>query len=393
LSRRTSFWLVAALLATMLAAASAPSPLYPTYQALWGFSSVTLTLVYAVYAFAALAGLLVAGRVSDFTGRRPVVAAALLVQIAGMFVFIAATAVEWLFAARVLQGLATGVASGALSAWLLDLEPVDERHLGSVIGGLAPIAGLALGALGSGLLVQYAPDPLHLVYWLLIAVYVAALVAIISMPDLVARRQGWVGSLRPRVAVAAPARRAFATLTPVLVAVWAVAGLYLALGPALTISLLGTKDRVLGALVIAALLGAGTLSASLVRRKAPDAIVVPGSLVLMLGVGLTVGAVASGSGVGLYLGTLIAGLGFGPAFTGAFRSIAALAPPNARAALLAALYVVIYLSFSLPAIAAGIAVSLVGVRPTLYGYGAVVIVLAGATTVALGRREARSAAT
>jgi hypothetical protein len=261
-----------------------------------------------------------------------------------------------------------------------------------VIGGLAPIAGLALGALGSGLLVQYAPDPLHLVYWLLIAVYVAALVAIISMPDLVARRQGWVGSLRPRVAVAAPARRAFATMTPVLVAVWAVAGLYLALGPALTISLLGTKDRVLGALVIAVLLGAGTLSASLVRRKAPEAIVVPGSLVLMLGVGLTVGAVASGSGVGLYLGTLIAGLGFGPAFTGAFRSIAALAPPNARAALLAALYVVIYLSFSLPAIAAGIAVSLVGVRPTLYGYGAVVIVLAGATTVALGR-QTRSAAT
>ena len=392
MSRRTSFWLVAALLATMLAAASAPSPLYPTYQALWGFSSVTLTLVYAVYAFAALAGLLVAGRVSDFTGRRPVVAAALLVQIAGMSAFVAATAVEWLFAARVLQGLATGVASGALSAWLLDLEPADSRRLGSVIGGLAPIAGLALGALGSGLLVQYAPDPLHLVYWLLIAVYVAALVAIISMPDLVARRQGWVGSLRPRVAVAAPARRAFATLTPVLVAVWAVAGLYLALGPALTISLLGTKDRVLGALVIAVLLGAGTLSASLVRRKVPDAIVVPGSLVLMLGVGLTVGAVASGSGVGLYLGTLIAGLGFGPAFTGAFRSIAALAPPNARAALLAALYVVIYLSFSLPAIAAGIAVSLVGVRPTLYGYGAVVIVLAGATTVALGR-QTRSAAT
>jgi MFS family permease len=392
LSRRTSFWLVAALLATMLAAASAPSPLYPTYQALWGFSSVTLTLVYAVYAFAALAGLLVAGRVSDFTGRRPVVAAALLVQIAGMSAFVAATSVEWLFAARVLQGLATGVASGALSAWLLDLEPADSRRLGSVIGGLAPIAGLALGALGSGLLVQYAPDPLHLVYWLLIAVYVAALVAIISMPDLVARRQGWVGSLRPRVAVAAPARRAFATMTPVLVAVWAVAGLYLALGPALTISLLGTKDRVLGALVIAVLLGAGTLSASLVRRKAPEAIVVPGSLVLMLGVGLTVGAVASGSGVGLYLGTLIAGLGFGPAFTGAFRSIAALAPPNARAALLAALYVVIYLSFSLPAIAAGIAVSLVGVRPTLYGYGAVVIVLAGATTVALGR-QTRSAAT
>jgi len=371
----------------MLAAASAPSPLYPTYQAMWRFSSITLTLIYAVYAFAALAALLFVGRASDYTGRRSVIMAALVVQIAGMLAFVAATGVEWLFAARVLQGFATGVATGALSAWLLDLQPADGRRLGSVIAGLAPVAGLAFGALAAGVLVQYAPDPLHLVYWVLIGAYVVALGAVLTMPDLVARRPGWLRSLRPHVAVATQARGAFATLTPALVAAWAVAGLYLALGPSLAISLLGSGNRVLGALVIAALLGAGTLTATLTRATKPDSIVVPGSLVLMVGVGLTVAAVAVGSAIGLYVGSFVAGLGFGPASTGAFRGIAELAQPNARAALLAALFIVIYLSFSIPAIVAGIAVNAVGVRATIYAYGAVVILLAAATTVSMQRRR------
>jgi hypothetical protein len=194
------------------------------------------------------------------------------------------------------------------------------------------------------------------------------------------------------VAVASSARGAFATLTPVLVAAWAVAGLYLALGPSLAISLIGSSNRVLGALVIAALLGAGALTATLVRAARPEAIVVPGSLVLMVGVALTIAAVAVGSAIGLYLGSVVAGVGFGPASTGAFRGIAELAQPNARAALLAALFIVIYLSFSLPTIVAGIAVNVVGLRATLYGYGAIVIALAAATAVSVERRRMRAPA-
>ena len=53
LSPRAAFWLLAVLLAFFLAAASAPSPLYPVYQAEWGFSATTLTAIYAVYAFGA----------------------------------------------------------------------------------------------------------------------------------------------------------------------------------------------------------------------------------------------------------------------------------------------------------------------------------------------------
>jgi MFS transporter len=372
----------------VLFAASTPSPLYPTYQAIWRFSSVTLTLVYAVYAFGALGALLIAGRVADFAGRRRVVAAGLTVQIAAMLAFMGAQGVEWLFVARVLQGIATGVITGALSAWLLDLAPDDDRRLGSTVGSLAPVAGLALGALGSGIIVQYLPDPLHLVYWLLVWVYLAALAAIASIPDPVPRRPGWRQSLRPRVGVPAAARTAFVAMTPAIVAVWAIAGLYLALGPSLAITLLGSTDRVSGGLVIGALLGTGTLSSWLVRHADPETIVVPGSVVLIAGVALTLAGVALASPIVFFAGSVVAGLGFGPAFAGPFRSVAQLAPPDARGALLAALYLVIYLSFSVPTILAGIGGMFIGLRATTYGYGATVILLAVATTLVVSRRHA-----
>ena len=106
-----------------------------------------------------LAALLTAGKLSDHLGRRPVLAVALVVQTAGMVAFVVGQSIAALYVARILQGIGTGIATGAISAWLLDLEPPDRRGLGSVVGGIAPMAGIAAGALGSGLLVQYGPDP------------------------------------------------------------------------------------------------------------------------------------------------------------------------------------------------------------------------------------------
>ena len=97
---------------------------------------------------------------------------------------------------------------------------------------------------------------------------------------------------------------------------------------------------------------------------------------------------AIGSTAGLYAGSVIAGLGFGPAFSGVFRSLAPLAPPDKRSALLASIYVVSYLAFGVPAIIAGVAVTLYGLRDTTYVYGVVVMALAAITTVAVSRRRA-----
>lgn len=392
LPRAASFWLLAALLGFFLFTASAPSPLYAVYQARFRFSPITLTSIYAVYAAAALAGLLVLGRLSDHIGRRRVVILALVIQIAGLIAFIAATGVEMLYLARLLHGLGTGIASGAISAWLLDLQPEGNPRLGSLVGGIALLVGLGAGALGSGLLVEYGPDPLRLVYWLLTGVFALAMTAMPFVPDVVERKPGWLRSMRPRIGVPADARSLFAASTPSLVALWALGGLYLSLGPSVAIALLDVPNRIVGGLVIGSLMGAAAVGSALVRNADPRVALIRGSLLLIVGVAGTLGAVALGSITGLYAGSVVAGLGFGPAFSGIFRSLAPLAPPDKRGALLASIYVVIYVSFSIPAIIAGVAVNRYGLLGTTYAYGLVVIALTLVTTIAVARRKATATA-
>ncbi len=387
LSHTVSFWFLAALLGFLLFAAAAPSPLYGIYEAMWRFSPLTLTAIYATYALAALIAVLTTGRLSDHLGRRPVLILALVIQIAGMAAFILARSVSALFAGRFLQGLATGIASQAISAWLLDLQPRNNPRLGGLIGGISLLAGLAAGALGSGLLVQYGPDRLHLVFWLLVGIYLLALLAIFVIPDISPRRPGWLQSLTPRVGVPPVARPLFAASAPSLIAIWALAGLYLSLGPSLAVALLHTDSHIAGGLVILALMGGGAVAATFLRGVEPQMIVARASLVLIVGVGLTLLAVLADLPIGLYIGSLVAGIGFGPAFSGIFRSLAMLAPPDRRSALLSAIYLIIYLAFGVPAVIAGMMVARIGLRDTTYAYGLVVMVLATITLVAVSRRR------
>ena len=221
LSRRGGFWTLAAILGSLLFASSAPSPLYVVYQAKWGFSAITLTSVFAVYALALLGALLVIGSLSDHLGRRPVLLVALVVQIAAMLAFAGAQGVGWLFVARILQGLATGTAMGAITAALLDLQPRSKPWMGALVGAAAPLSGLALGALCAGLLADYGPSPLRLVFWLLVAAFVVAALAVLILPETVTREPGWRRALRPQLAVPRRMRGAFVAALPSLAATWA----------------------------------------------------------------------------------------------------------------------------------------------------------------------------
>jgi MFS family permease len=384
--RQVSFWLLGLLLVLLLSAASAPSPLYGVYQRLWQFPAITLTAVYASYALGGLGALLTTGRLPDHLGRRVVLAAGLLVEAAAMLVFVLAGDVTALYIGRILAGAGIGIAAGAVSAWLLDLSPASDPGLGSLVTGAAPLLGLGAGAVLGGALVEYGPDPLHFVFWVLAAAYAVGLLVIWAIPDPALRRPGWLESMRPTVDVPAAARPIFLAGLPAVIGMWALAGLYLSLGPSLASRLLATDSRAAEGVVIFALAGTGAVSAVAVRSGEPNRLLVRGSALVIVGVSITLIGQFLSSVALLYGGSIVAGVGLGAGFSAYVRATAPLVAPERRGALVAAIYVAVYLSFSIPTVLGGAAVTIIGLAPTAYGYGAIVIVLAAISTVAVSRR-------
>jgi MFS family permease len=387
-----AFWLLAGILGVLMFAASAPSPLYVVYQAEWGFSALVLTSVFGVYALVLLATLLVAGSVSDHVGRRPALLVALGIQLASMLLFAAADGVAWLYAARALQGAATGLATGTISAALLDLQPPHRQRLGALVGSATPSVGLAIGALGSGLLVEYGPAPTRLVFCLLAGLVVVSVLLARAMPEPVLRDPTWRRSLRPSIGVPRETRAVFAATVPAVIACWSLGGLYMSLGPSIAVTQLHTDNHLVGGLVVVALAGAGGIATIAGRDLRPRTGMLGGTALLVAGTAVGLAGLHAGSSFVFFTGSVVAGAGFGPSFTGVFRILAAAAPPARRAALLSASYLVSYLAFSVPAIAAGLATTEIGLRRTTNAYGAAVILLGLAAIVAMSLLERRTQA-
>ncbi|KTB57192.1 MFS transporter [Pseudomonas fluorescens] len=378
-SHRSSLVFLAITLLTFLAASSAPTPLYHLYQEGLHFSAGMLTLIFGVYALSLLAALLTVGSLSDHLGRKPVIFAALLLNMLAMLLFINEGSVAWLIAARTLQGFATGMATAVLGAALLD----TDRQQGPLVNSVAPLLGMACGAMGSSLLVEYAPLPTQLVYWALLALMLLQALYVWRLPETVSRIPGALASLRPTLHVPPQARRALWLSLPVDIAVWAMGGFYLSLAPSLVRAATGSTSNLIGGGLVAVLTLSGALMIFTLRNRAADKVLRLGAGLLAIGVTLILTAVHSASLPLFFIATLIAGSGFGAGFLGALRSVVPLALPHERAGLMSAFYVLSYLAFCLPSLLAGNLIRSFGLIATTDGYGAVLILLALGALVAL----------
>lgn len=393
-----AYGLVTAVVGLALFASATPSPLYATYRELWGFSPTVLTLVFAVYAFGVLAALLLAGGVSDVVGRRPVLVAALATLIGTSLLFASAGSVGWLFAARAVQGVATGLALGAASAAMLDLHPRRDPAAVGLANGVVSAAGMGLGTFVASVLVEVAPAPRVVPYLVLVVLFAVALAGALALPEPVAARS------RPRPAPQAPrvpaaVRRPFLLASLAVLSSWSIGGLFLALGPQLAGALFDTADHVVAGAVVLALCGAGALSQLAFGRAAPWRCATGGSIALSAGILLIVAAAAADSGPLLLLGAVVGGGGFGTAFLGALRALSVAIPPTHRAEVMSAFYVVAYASLSLPAVLAGALTTPLGLEATFELIGGVVAALAlvvaaeaWRTRPAAARAAARAAA-
>ncbi|MQY34684.1 hypothetical protein SRB17_26540 [Streptomyces sp. RB17] len=389
LPARVAFYLLASIIVSFLAASSAPTPLYAVYQAEWGFSPVTTTVVFGVYAIAVLVSLLTLGRLSDHLGRRPVLLVALAVQVAAMVVFTTAHGVPELMIGRVIQGLSTGAALGAVGAGMLDID----RPRGTVANSFAPGLGTATGSLASAFLVQYLPAPTHLVYLALVAVMAVQALGVALMRETLTPTPGALATLVPDIKLPRTVRRAVLNAAPVLIAVWALAGFYASLGPALVRTLTHSTSAVYGGLALFVLAGVAAAATLVLRAAPPRGVMLTGIGTLVAGVALTLIAVENGSSALFFAGSAVAGIGFGSGFQGGIRTVIPLTAAHERSGVLSLLYVVSYLGMGVPSVIAGyLVVHAGGLLATAREYGAAVIVLALLAVLGLltERRSSRS---
>jgi MFS family permease len=387
LSGTPALVLLASLIVSLLAASAAPTPLYDIYQQQWGFSPITTTIVFGVYAVAVLASLLTLGRLSDYVGRRPVLFVALAVQVASMVVFADATGVGGLVIARVIQGLSTGAALGAIGAAMLDID----RERGALANAMSPGLGTGSGALLSALFVRYLPAPTHLIYLALIGVIAVQVAGVALLRETVTTGRVPAAALVPDIRLPRSVRGPVLAAAPVLFAVWALAGLYAALGPAIVRALTGSASVILGGGSVTLLTVTAVSSVYLLRNTPARTVMLTGIAALVVGVAITLAALGTGSAGLFFAGTAVSGIGFGSGFQGGIRTVVPAAAPHERAGVLSLLFTVSYLGLGVPAVAAGfLAVHGAGLTGAARDYGAAVIVLAALALAALsrGRRAA-----
>ena len=377
--------LYAFVCATLFSAtSSAPTLLYPLYRALYHLSPVAVTLIFASYAFALLFALLTLGRLSDFIGRRVMMLAALLCNALALIMFMLADSAQTLIAARMVQGIATGIALPTFGAAILD----GDKSRGPLLNSVTAFLGLMVGSLTGALLVTLAPFPTVSIYALLFMLMLLALALLPLMPETVTRTSGALRALKPHVAIPPRALGALLRLAPVNVAAWALGGFYLSLMPTLVILVTGLRSPFVGGAVVATLMLSATGSVFIFRRWQPQRALFIGTLTLMAGIGVTLIGINHHLTALLFLGTAVAGQGFGSIFSTIISIVMPLAESHERAGLFAAFLIKSYLAFALPALLAGCAVPMMGLVATANAYCWGIVAMAAVSLLA-GRRAVR----
>jgi predicted MFS family arabinose efflux permease len=387
--RRWRFWGAAYALLILVTGSNLPTPLYRGYEARFGFSPLVVTLIFAAYVAALIPSLLVAGPLSDAIGRRSVLLPAVALAALGSLVFALAAGTGWLFAARILQGLALGAASGPLTATLTELEPVGNRRRAALVSTVASVGGLGLGPVLAGLLAQYAPAPNTLPFAVEIVLLVPAAAAITTLP-VTGSRTRW----RPRrPEIPAAMRAVFATSGTASFLAFAVIGLFLTLIPAYVAILAGSKNLLLGGAAVALMLACSALAQLVGYGRSARDLELAG--LPLLAAGLVLLALAGGlsSLILLLVATVIAGVGQGLAFLGGLTAVNQAAPAGRPADVLSSFYVIIYLGVGLPVIGVGFLATVAGLLVAVQYFAGVVAALCLAVLLVLARARHRTSAT
>jgi MFS family permease len=161
------FWIVALSYLLVLAVGAIPSPLYGLYQHRDGFSTFTITLIFAAYTLGTTASLFLVGHISDWYGRKRVLIPGMAMSAASVLVLLLWRDLPGLYLGRIMGGLGVGAVSGTATAYVAELRaaahPGGSPRLVQLVSAGVSLSGIGIGALVSGFLAQYVTAPLTVI--------------------------------------------------------------------------------------------------------------------------------------------------------------------------------------------------------------------------------------
>jgi MFS family permease len=378
-------------LVAAFAAVGSTIPLFNLYRADDGFSNSDISLTVVAYSAATLGTLLMLGRLSNHVGRRPAAIAGLGLLVAGALLLLNVHHIGTLIAGRALMGLGAGLASSSLPAYAVDAAPAKPAWLASVASSQSVMLGLAVGAIASGALVQFAPWPRDLIYLVVIGLLLVSGVLVAVSPETVTPSPGGWASLRPSVRLPAPVVALVPVAGAVFLATWATGAFYQAFVPALVENQLHTHSPLVLALVFASYMGPSAFGAPLGGRFSPATAQRIGMIAFLVGWFGLITAISSGELTMFIFATVIEGAAQGIAISAATRGLLDGSTMADRAAIFAVVYLLSYSSATIPSLLSAQLATSLSLPQIALGYGA--LTLLATTFTAAAARNPHIAAT
>jgi MFS family permease len=390
----SGFWLIALAFLTAMAFGAVPTPLYPLYMARDGFSTFTVTLVFAVYVVGVMASLVLAGHVSDWIGRKKVVLSSLTFELVAAVLFLADPALPVLVIARVITGLGIGMLTAAATAHLHELHaahrPAASPQRFEVVSTAANIGGIGVGPLVAGLLAEYVGAPLRVPYLVFLGLLLLSMLAVAVSPETVVARFPRPTYRPQRISSdnGSPARYVAAAAGGF--ASFALFGVFTSVAPGFVSGVLHESSHAVAGVVAFAVFAAAAVGQVLTTRLGERARRTLGLAAQALGVVVLVIGMHVTDFTTFLVGGIVAGLGAGVFFKSAVGAVAGMARPGKRSEALAGLFLISYVGLAVPAIAVGIATRYT-TATTAMTWVAVALLAVLAAAGVLAGRSSRSA--
>ena len=383
---RLAFGMLAYAFAAIMVGTTLPTPMYALYGEQMHFAVLTTTVIYATYAGGVLFALLAFGRWSDAIGRRPVLLAGVVFAVASAAVFLVAHSVSMLLVGRVLSGLSAGIFTGTATAAVIEAAPENWRTRAAAAATVANIGGLGTGPLLAGLLVEYAPAPLHLSFIVHIVLALVAGAAVLIVPE-TSQHTGSIGV--QRLSVPAEVRAVFVIAALAAFAGFAVTGLFTAVAPSFLSQVVGITNHAVAGLIACSIFAASAVAQVAARTMNPQRAVAIGCAILVVGMVILAVALHFSSLAGLIAAAVVSGIGQGISFSRGLAAVAERTPPGRRAEVSSTYFVVAYVAISLPVVGEGLAARRWGLQTAGVTFAIAVAILSIICLVAILVQEAR----